>query len=54
MYSYGKQVPVNNYIYGLGGRMILPEELQSVYDDLAKVADDGQPAEPVSFLGLRE
>ncbi len=54
MYAHGKQVPMNNYIYGLGGRMILPEELQSVYADLEKVAVDGQPAEPVSFLGLRE
>jgi len=54
MYAHGKQVPMNNYIYGLGGRMILPEELQSVYADLEKVAADGQPAEPVSFLGLRE
>ncbi len=54
LYSYGKQIPVNNYIYGLGGRMILPEELSSVYDDLKQVAASGQPAEPISFLGLRE
>ena len=54
LYTYRKQIPTNNYIYGLGGRMILPEELTSVYDDLQQVAADGQPAEPVSFLGLRE
>jgi pyruvate ferredoxin oxidoreductase alpha subunit len=48
LYSYGKQIPVNNYIYGLG------EELSSVYDDLKQVAASGQPAEPISFLGLRE
>jgi pyruvate ferredoxin oxidoreductase alpha subunit len=47
-------LPTNNYIYGLGGREILPEDLSSVYDDLQKVAESGQPAEPVSFLGLRE
>ena len=52
--TYGKIVPTNNYIYGLGGREILPEDLSSVYDDLQGVADSGQPAEPVSFLGLRE
>ena len=54
LYSFGKQIPVNNYIYGLGGRMILPEELSSVYDDLKQVAATGQPSEPISFLGLRE
>lgn len=54
LYTCGKQVPVSNYIYGLGGRMILPEELRSVYDDLQRVAADGQPVQPVSFLGLRE
>jgi len=54
MYTNGKAVPTNNYIYGLGGREILPEDLSSVYDDLQQVASSGQPASPVSFLGLRE
>ncbi len=54
LYTHGKQIPCTNYIYGLGGRMILPEEIEQVYDDLAQVAADGQPADPVSFLGLRE
>ncbi|MGC9317423.1 MAG: pyruvate ferredoxin oxidoreductase [Armatimonadota bacterium] len=54
LYSYGTQIPTNNYIYGLGGREILPEDLRSVFGDLEQVADAGQPAEPVSFLGLRE
>ncbi|NLO05826.1 MAG: pyruvate ferredoxin oxidoreductase [candidate division WS1 bacterium] len=54
LYSYGKQVPTNNYIYGLGGREILPDDLEQAFGDLQKVAESGQPAEPVSFLGLRE
>ncbi len=54
MYSYGKQVPTNNYIYGLGGREILPDDLATCFADLAKVVESGQPGEPVSFLGLRE
>ncbi|MGI5817279.1 MAG: pyruvate ferredoxin oxidoreductase [Armatimonadota bacterium] len=54
MLTHGTVLPTNNYIYGLGGREILPEDLSSVYDDLQKVAESGQPAEPVSFLGLRE
>ncbi len=54
LYSYDTHIPVNNYIYGLGGREILPDDLTSVFDDLREVAEAGQPAEPVSFLGLRE
>ncbi len=54
LYTFGEQIPTNNYIYGLGGREILPEDLQSVFTDLTQVADDGQPVEPVGFLGLRE
>ncbi len=54
LYTNGKAVPTNNYIYGLGGREILPEDLSSVFDDLQQVASSGQPASPVSFLGLRE
>jgi pyruvate ferredoxin oxidoreductase alpha subunit len=54
LFTYGSVIPTNNYIYGLGGREILPEDLSSVYDDLQQVAESGQPAEPVSFLGLRE
>lgn len=54
LFTYGTTIPTNNYIYGLGGREILPEQLSSVYDDLQGVATSGQPAEPVSFLGLRE
>ncbi len=54
LYTFGEQIPTNNYIYGLGGREILPEDLQSVFTDLTQVAEDGQPVEPVGFLGLRE
>ena len=53
-HTYSSVVPTNNYIYGLGGREIRPEELSSVFDDLQQVAEAGQPTEPVSFLGLRE
>ncbi len=54
LYLKGAQVPVVNYIYGLGGRMVVPEEIHSVYDDLRKVAAEGMPAEHVRWLGVRE
>jgi pyruvate ferredoxin oxidoreductase alpha subunit len=32
---YGDKRPLLNFIYGLGGREILPEQIESVYADLA-------------------
>lgn len=54
LYNAGKQLPVINYIYGLGGREIREEHLASIYEDLDLVASDGKPADVVRFLGVRE
>ena len=54
LYIHGGAVPCVNYIYGLGGREIRPEQIAGVYDDLAAVKSSGQPANPVSYLGVRE
>jgi pyruvate ferredoxin oxidoreductase alpha subunit len=54
LYAAGKRVATVNYIYGLGGRMILPEEIHQVYDELSAVAQTGQPAVTARWLGVRE
>lgn len=43
-----------NYIFGLGGRDILPEQIASAITDLQKIASDGQRGTMVRYLGLRE
>jgi pyruvate ferredoxin oxidoreductase alpha subunit len=43
-----------NRIYGLGGRDIQPLMIDSVYKELQKMAETGQPAELVQFIGVRE
>lgn len=43
-----------NYIYGLGGRDTTPPMIESVYDDLQAVAEEGARGEVVRYLGLRE
>ena len=48
------QVPVANYVYGLGGRDILPGEIESVYRDLLRVAETGQVEQMVTYLSVRE
>jgi pyruvate ferredoxin oxidoreductase alpha subunit len=51
---HGVQVPVTDYVYGLGGRDILPREIERVYRDALKVAETGQVGQLVTFLSVRE
>jgi len=53
LYARGASVPVATYVYGLGGREILPEHIEQVYADLAKVAAAGKADTQPSYLGLR-
>ena len=52
-YESGKRPPMVNYIYGLGGRDVGTDQVESVYRDLAKVAG-GKKMDLVRYLGLRE
>jgi len=47
---YGKNIPVYNYIYGLGGRDLTPDLVESAYNDLFEGKDDPK----MRYLGLRE
>jgi len=44
---------VLNYIYGLGGREIKLEDIESVYRDLGEAAN-GKAKEKITYLGVRE
>jgi pyruvate ferredoxin oxidoreductase alpha subunit len=50
----GVQVPIANYVYGLGGRDILPGEIESVYRDMLQVAESGEIKQLVTYLSVRE
>jgi pyruvate ferredoxin oxidoreductase alpha subunit len=54
LYTAKQLVPTVNFIYGLGGREVRPEHLAGVYDALEGVKSSGQPADPVTYLGVRE
>jgi pyruvate ferredoxin oxidoreductase alpha subunit len=54
LYESIKRSPVVNYIYGLGGRDIFPNEIESVYKDLDRIAQRGKADNLVSFIGVRE
>jgi pyruvate ferredoxin oxidoreductase alpha subunit len=51
---HGMQVPMAGYVFGLGGRDILPAEIESVYRDLVRAAETGQVERRVTFLSVRE
>jgi pyruvate ferredoxin oxidoreductase alpha subunit len=54
LYARKASVPVATYVYGLGGREILPEHIEQVYRDLAEVAVFGSACTEPQYLGLRE
>ena len=53
MYVAKQNVPVVNYVYGIGGRETTEKEINSVYTDLAEIAKNGKVENPYRYLGLR-
>lgn len=53
MYVAKQDVPVVNYVYGIGGRDTTEKEINSVYTDLVEIAKDGKVENPYRYLGLR-
>ena len=53
MYVENKNVPLVNYIYGIGGRDTTENNLTSVYTDLQKIAKSGKVDNAYRYLGLR-
>ena len=54
MYISKENVPVVNYVYGIGGRDTTEKDIESVYTDLAKIAETGKVENPYRYLGLRK
>ena len=53
MYVNKSQVPVVNYIYGIGGRDTTADQLESVFNDLTKIAKTRNIDNPYRYLGLK-
>ena len=54
MYVNNKQVPMVNYIYGIGGRDTTTMQIESVYNDLQEIVKTGETGNPYRYLGLRK
>jgi len=53
-YGTGLNIPVVNYIYGLGGRDTTFEEIRRLYEEMEEVASSGKRPEEIRFLNVRE
>jgi len=54
LYKYDREMCINNFIYGLGGRDISPREMESVMRDTARNAKEKKIEESVTYIGVRE
>jgi pyruvate ferredoxin oxidoreductase alpha subunit len=54
LYESEKRPIAVNYVYGLGGRDIFPDDIESVFCDLDKIASKGKADKLISYLGVRE
>ena len=54
MYVNQKNVPMVNYVYGIGGRDTTEMQIESVYEDLEKIVKEGKIENPYRYLGLRK
>ena len=54
LYRARSQALAVNYIYGLGGRDVRVEDMESVFDALKQIVADGDVGETYRYLGIRE
>ena len=53
-YGTGLDIPIVNYIYGLGGRDTTFEEITRLYSEMGQVVSSGKRPDEIRFLNVRE
>ncbi len=53
MYVNGVNVPMVNYIYGIGGRDTTSYDIEGVYNDLMEIVKSGKVDNPYRYFGVR-
>jgi len=51
---YGGNMPIVDYVFGLGGRDTVHSHIESVYNDLFGILETGKIKDMVTYLGVRE
>lgn len=52
--TYDVSAKMVDYVFGLGGRDTTPSQIESVFRDLAEMAETGEIKQLVTYLGVRE
>ena len=53
MYTNKKNVPMVNYVYGIGGRDTTSYDIENVFKDLLEIAKTGEVVNPYRYFGVR-
>jgi pyruvate ferredoxin oxidoreductase alpha subunit len=53
MYVNKANVPMVNYIYGIGGRDTTSYDIEGVFNDLSEIAKTGNVENPYRYFGVR-
>ena len=48
------QVPVVDYVYGIGGRDTTAKDIESIYNDLQEITKSGEATDFYRYLGVRK
>jgi len=54
LYNENMQIPLINYVYGLGGRDVTTESITNVFEDLQEVLKTNKTGEKYRYLSVRE
>ena len=54
LYGARSNTEVVNYFYGLGGRDIMVEDFEEVFDKLEKIAETHEIKDMYEYIGLRD
>lgn len=54
LFDVKNDIKVVDYIYGLGGRDIVPPHIEKVFNDLEEIKETGKYDKLVNYLGVRE
>ena len=54
LYGVNQNLNVISYIYGLGGRDVTMDDIETVYRNLINIAKTGKVSETYNYVGVRE
>ncbi|GAB4182874.1 MAG: 2-ketoisovalerate ferredoxin oxidoreductase subunit alpha [Calditrichia bacterium] len=54
LYHHGVQTPMVDYIVGLGGRDLSPDQVEKMFEEMESVKSAGKADQEVRWVGLRE